>query len=356
MKLPHNLSPGEVSITDATLIFAASSIAMVVTNPRLDDNPIVYVNRAFEDLTGYAARTALGRNCRFLQGPGTDPLSLDVIRRDLQAGRDCSVVLRNYRANGEAFYNGLLISPVVNDDGALIYYVGLQSEIGEAEQAQRLERFQGLIAEIQHRVKNHLSMILGLIRIKSATLPDGRGLKDLSRRIESLQLLYEEMSAAGDGQNEDRVQLGAYLGRVANAIAHLDGRPGVRMNIQVEPLVVETEKAVRISLIVSEILTNAMQHAFAGQASGLVELRVTRTDSGGMRAMITDDGVGLPEGIEWPSPNGMGGRIVSGLVEGLGVSLLVTRGAIGTNVTLEVPGWNRISAAEGPWRRLVKVT
>lgn len=322
---------------DAAALFSAAGIAMVVTNPRLPDNPIVYVNRAFETLTGYTAPMALGRNCRFLQGVATDPRDVDVMRRNLSAGQDCSVVVRNYRANGEAFHYALLISPVLGEDGTPLYFVGLQSEIGEDEQARRLERFQSLIAEIQHRVKNHLSMILGLIRLKSAAPSKIVDLRDLSRRVESLQLLYEEVSAAIANQNEDKIQLGSYLGRVANAIAHLDGRPGVRMNIQVEPLIVETEKAVHIGLVVSEILTNAMQHAFDGQASGLVELRVSRTDQGGMRAIITDDGVGLPDGITWPNPSGMGGRIVAGLVEGLGASLHVARGAVGMNVTLEVP-------------------
>ena len=110
------------------------------------------------------------------------------------------------------------------------------------------------------------------------------------------------------------------------------------MNIHVEPLMVDTETAVRIGLILSEVLTNAMQHAFLEQKSGLVELRVMRTDNGGMRAMVTDDGVGLPEDVTWPNSDGLGGRIVQGLCDGLQASLQVTRGAVGTIVTLDVPG------------------
>lgn len=319
-------------------IFNASRVAIVVTNPRLDDNPIVYVNRAFEELTGYAAASAIGRNCRFLQGEETSRDVIDHIRKAIEKGEEVSVVLTNYRANGEAFQNGLLISPIIeNQNSEPTYYVGLQTEFEEGGAAAQLKNFETLIAEIQHRVKNHLSMILGLIRMKSRELGEDSEMQDLSRRIESLQLLYEEMSAAQEVSNEDKIQLGSYLGRVANAIAHLDGRPGVRMNIQVEPLIVETETAVRIGLIVSEILTNAMQHAFTDQESGLVELRVARADDGGMRAIVTDDGVGLPDGVEWPNPDGLGGRIVEGLVHGLGATLHVTRGAVGTIVTLDVP-------------------
>ena len=333
-----SMRPGDVSDEDAFAIFSASRIAMVLTNPREDDNPIVYVNRAFERLTGYTAEMAVGRNCRFLQSKGTDPRTVQRIREAIENEREISVVLENERANGDAFLNGLLIAPVLDrDDGEVLYFVGMQTEMTTDREAAQLKRFEELVAEIQHRVKNHLAMILGLIRLKGRELKGTADLSDLGRRIESLQLLYEEMSASKTQRNEDKIQLGAYLGRVANAIAHLDGRTGVRMNVHVEPLIVETETAVRIGLVVSEVLTNAMQHAFPDQKSGLVELRVARTDDGGMRAIVTDDGVGLPEGLEWPNPDGMGGRIVQGLCDGLGATLKVTRGAVGTIVVLDVP-------------------
>lgn len=332
-----SLRPGDISEADATAIFSASTIAMVLTNPRLPDNPIVYVNRAFERLTGYTSEMALGRNCRFLQGSQTEPAAVSELRRGIANREEVSMVLTNVRSNGEPFLNALLISPVIDDNGELVYFVGLQSEVETDRQAERLRQFETVTAEIQHRVKNHLSMILGLIRMKARTSSAPDEFKDLSRRVESLQLLYEEMSAATLERNDGKIKLGAYLGRVANAIAYLDSRAGVRMNIHVEPLMVDTETAVRIGLILSEVLTNAMQHAFRDQASGLVELRVMRTDNGGMRAMVTDDGIGLPDGVTWPNSDGLGGRIVQGLCEGLQATLQVTRGAVGTIVTLDVP-------------------
>ena len=333
-----SFTPGTVSHDDAVAIFSTSHVAMVLTNPRLDDNPIIYVNRAFERLTGFASDLAVGQNCRFLQGEGTSKRDVTAIRDALENQIEISIVLTNERANGEEFRNALLISPIFAEGSdEILYFVGLQSEVSGKDQGQRLEEFEELVAEIQHRVKNHLAMILGLIRMKSRGMEDTEALSDLSRRIESLQLLYEEMSAAQANSNENKIQLGSYLGRVANAIAYLDGRAGVRMNVHVEPLIVETETAVRVGLIISEVLTNAMQHAFAEQNSGLVELRVTRTDDGGMRAIVSDDGVGLPEGKTWPNPDGLGGRIVEGLCGGLGATLNVARGAVGTIVTLDVP-------------------
>lgn len=317
--------------------FASSRVAMVITDPRQPDNPIVYVNRGFERLTGYSGETTIGRNCRFLQCDETSDETVRELRAAIKAKSDHATVLLNRRSNGETFLNALTVSPVFDQDGQLVYFIGLQSEVAPDETEKELERFQAAIAEIQHRVKNHLSMVLSLIRMKENESRDTKGYADLSRRIESLQLLYEEMTAGQIDRNEDKIQLGTYLGRVANAIAHLDGRPGVRMNINVDPVLVPTQTAVYIGLIVSEVLTNAMQHAFAEQRTGLVELRVNRTDDGGMRAIVSDDGVGLPDGLTWPEGGGTGARIVKGLCRGLDATLHVTRGAVGTIVMLDVP-------------------
>ena len=330
--------PGGLSEEDAIGLFSASRVAMVVTNPALEDNPIVYVNRAFETLTGYSQDMALGRNCRFLQGPDTKKAHVRTIREALDDAEDVSVTILNYRADGSPFYNSLLISPIVDEQSERpVYFLGLQREVRSDREADAVSSVESLVTEVQHRVKNHLSMIVGLIRMQARKSTSPEEFTDVSRRVESLQLLYEEMTAHSNTSNRDEVKLGAYLGRVAAAIAHIDGRAGVRMNIDVAPVMVDTETAVRIGLIVSEILTNAMQHAFEDQDSGLVELRVTETDDGGVRVIVSDDGVGMPEDFEWPNSDSLGGRIVKGLCDGLGATLNVSRGAVGTVITFDVP-------------------
>ena len=106
-----------------------SSAAMVLSDPHLPDTPMVAVNPAFCAVTGYSEAESVGRNCRFLQGPRTDPEAAPRIRTCLQAGQGCVEWLVNYRKNGAAFWNVLFISPVHDETGALRYYFGNQLDV-----------------------------------------------------------------------------------------------------------------------------------------------------------------------------------------------------------------------------------
>jgi PAS domain S-box-containing protein len=93
------------------------------------DLPLMYANDAFTDLTGYPVGDVLGRNCRFLQGPGTDPRAISTLSRALHTGRDVSVVLRNYRSDGSPFLNQVSISPIRNQYNQITHYLGTQIDV-----------------------------------------------------------------------------------------------------------------------------------------------------------------------------------------------------------------------------------
>ena len=103
--------------------------AIVVVDATKPDLPIAYVNAAFEDMTGYIASDAIGKNCRFLQGPDTRPEALAHISKAVSAGKSCHAVLLNYRKSGEPFLNELFISPVFDTAGSLTQFIGVQHEI-----------------------------------------------------------------------------------------------------------------------------------------------------------------------------------------------------------------------------------
>ena len=103
-----------------------------ISDPSLPDNPIVYVSQGFLDLTGYTLDQVLGRNCRFLQGPGTDQSAVDVIRKGIREGVDTSVCLLNYKADGTPFWNQFFVAALRDAENNVVNFVGVQCEVSKA--------------------------------------------------------------------------------------------------------------------------------------------------------------------------------------------------------------------------------
>lgn len=291
-----------------TAALAKLPLALVLTNPHLPDNPIVYANQAFARITRYTVEAVVGRNCRFLQGPETDPEAPRLIGSALREERDVTIDILNYRADGTTFLNRLLITPLYDASGQLQCFLGVQRDLSQGNDASEegpretgIVRADAALGEIQHRVKNHLAMIIGMIRMQSRAHTSSEAFDTLARRIESLQLLYQEMTESGVGSTRSqRIPLGAYISRIASTIGYLDGRRSVRVNVDCDAIDVSVERAARVGLLFSELLTNALKHAFKGREEGLVEARLKMLSSGLIRLTVTDDGIGLPPEARWP--------------------------------------------------------
>ena len=310
-------------------------LALVLTNPRLDGNPIVYANAAFTALTGHPAMSVIGKPVEALLWPEPKAADIDRIFEAVRSGGDLSLRIDSHRANGTAFPNRLSVTPLMSD-GEIDYFLWTMSAPSDAEE--RFEHVVDQLREIQHRVKNHLAMIVSLIRLQARSPEPHMDYTVLSRRIEALQLLYQELSESGvSSTNSAEVPLGAYVSRIAAAVGHLDGRPGVRVNVMAEEVQVDTGTAGRVGLLVSEILTNALRHAFADREAGLVETRLQLLSEGVVRVQIADDGVGLPEDHAWPSGGNLGSRIVQSLLQGLDARHSVDSSTSGTTITIDIP-------------------
>ena len=108
---------------------------VTLTDPDLEDSPIVYANKAFEDMCGYPQEEIVGRNCRFLQAMDRDQPELDQLRAAIKKHEPIEVTLRNYRKNGELFYNRLVVKPLFDERGNVVYYLGVQYDITEQVRA-----------------------------------------------------------------------------------------------------------------------------------------------------------------------------------------------------------------------------
>lgn len=131
----------------------ATRMPMLITDPRQDDNPIVFANAAFTRLTGYGRDAIIGRNCRFLQGPATDRADVARLRSAIDSRTPIELDLLNYKKDGSTFWNRLLVSPVFGEDGQLTYFFASQFDVTlERERLVRLQRDRlDLEAEVARR-------------------------------------------------------------------------------------------------------------------------------------------------------------------------------------------------------------
>lgn len=135
-------------------IIRATSCGVVVTDPALPDNPVIYVNDAFTEITGYSPEEILGRNCRFLQGPETDRANIEYLKGCIAARTHCQIVLRNYRKDGTLFWNELRVSPIFDESGELRNFIGIQNDVSERENM-KLQR-DDFVATLIHDLKSPL--------------------------------------------------------------------------------------------------------------------------------------------------------------------------------------------------------
>ncbi|WP_062210273.1 hybrid sensor histidine kinase/response regulator [Aureimonas sp. AU12] len=167
-------SPSQID-TQSDIFFAAvetTRMPMTVTDPRQSDNPIVFANKAFLQMTGYTREEIVGHNCRFLQGVDTDPATVDEVREAIKHRREMATEILNYRKDGTSFWNALFISPVYDPQGNLVYFFGSQLDVSrrrDAEdalrQAQKMEALGQLTGGIAHDFNNLLQVVTGYLEV-----------------------------------------------------------------------------------------------------------------------------------------------------------------------------------------------
>jgi PAS domain S-box-containing protein len=234
------------------IFFAAvemTRMPMLVTDPNRPDNPVVFANHAFLQLTGYTAEEVIGRNCRFLQGPGTDPEAINRMREALQARTDFAIEVLNYRKDGRPFWNALFVSPVFDAEGRLLYHFGSQLDVTrrrEAEaalrRAQRMEALGQLTGGLAHDFNNLLQVVTGSLEMLRPLVEEGdnprarrrhEGALEATRRGATLtrQLLAFARRQRLDGRATD---VNATLTGMAELLARSLG-PGLRVKLDLAP-------------------------------------------------------------------------------------------------------------------------
>lgn len=278
--------------------FKATRMPMIITDPKQDDNPIIFCNKAFNDLTGYSNEELIGKNCRLLQGDKTDPGAVAKIRDAIDAGRPVSVDILNYRKDGSEFWNALFVSPVRDNKGQVIYYFASQldftriktkeAELAEArilaeEEVTRrtkdlrdaLEAKTLLVHEVDHRVKNNLMTIASIVKLQDRMTENetvSATLKSVLNRIEALSTVHRKLFTLENIARFDVADFAEDL--VVNLTGQLK-RNDINVELDLSPVYVPAAKASPLSLIVNELVGDAVRRGL-GDGGGDIKVTVKR--------------------------------------------------------------------------------
>ena len=312
------------------------SVTSGITVARAEpDLPLVYVNPAFEIITGYSIEESLGRNCRFLQGSERQQPGLTLIREAVKTGREAKAIVRNFRRDGVAFWNELAISPIRNHQGQLTHFVGIQQDVtarvefeAALRESEKLATAGRLAASIAHEINNPLEAITNLIYLARRAKDMGEVEHHLSiadaelRRValltsQSLRF-YKQSTAAQAVRPSD----------LLDSVLDVYGRRLDGSGIRVERRERTCDSVVCFESEIRQVISNLVRNAADAMKSGGRLLARTReatdwpTDAKGVLITIADTGSGI-------TPESMG-RIFDAFYStkgnnGTGLGLWVTR-------------------------------
>ncbi|WP_165802911.1 PAS domain-containing protein [Pelagivirga sediminicola] len=328
LKEAVSLSPDTLRRND---IFANaikhSRLPLCITDPTLPDEPIVFANQAFCDLTGYDEDDFIGKNCRFLQGPETTRESVEAIRAALDAREVTMIEIVNYRKNGEKFINALQLGPVYNDDGELIFRFGSQMDISVTRERERREA-ELRTSELLHRLKNIVNVMSVIIKMTGRSEENPEDFSDkVIGRLQALGQSHFQTLSAEPGAALTFAQLAETL---LLAYAPLGER---QVRFHGDEVSLSGAVVTSLTLLLHELATNSVKHGSLGSAEGHVDLTWTVPDDGVFHMIWSERGG--PEVAEPTRQSGAG--IVSNLVAASNGALNFDWQREGLIVTLDLP-------------------
>jgi PAS domain S-box-containing protein len=280
--------------------FKATRMPMLITDPRQPDNPIIFCNQAFSNLTGYSTDELIGRNCRLLQGPETDSNAVARLREAIAAEQDLAIDILNYRKDGSQFWNALFVSPVRDADGEVVYFFASQldfttiksKELDLAEARQSAEREVArrthdlsealkaqtlLVHEVDHRVKNNLLTIASIVKLQARMSENDlvkRTLFSVLNRVEALSTVQRKLFTSSDLGRFDVSDFAKDL--IEDLVGALK-RDDIRVTTDLSPLLVPAVKASPLALIINELVLDAVRRGLS-DGGGDIYLQVRRTN------------------------------------------------------------------------------
>lgn len=286
-------------------------VPLCITDPTLPDNPIVYANAAFSNLTGYDLEDVIGRNCRFLQGPDTTLASVRSIQRVVEEQRVDTVEILNYRKNGTSFVNALQIGPITDDAGKTVFYFGSQLDV-TAKRNMEIEARRLADEELVHRLRNIMNVMNVIIKMSAREEADATQLGAvISERLAALGNVHFQ-TFGGVGTE------GMGLGDLSRTILTAYAPGGVRQFTLTGPDdALPTGLVSPLTLGLHELATNSVKYGALSVPTGVVDFSWQFRADGAERHVVCKwvelGGPKITRPERWN-----GSRIVSDLIRATG--------------------------------------
>ena len=297
-------------------------VAIAVSQGCGEDQRVVYINQAFEALTSLSKADVGGQGWSCLDNFTDQDEAGRALGAAIRDGEDFLGVFRSAAPTDRLLIVQAYASVIESYDGIEIYRIVALVDVGGRERAQ-IERFESqirerdtLMRELQHRVKNNLQLITALIRLEARSAAEGEtvALARLASRIDALTVLYRVLSDETPRPDGGLIDLGQYLSDIADAVINANAGSGVICEVNTGYCPLSVNIAMPAGLLVNEMLTNALKYAFVGRDGGRIKV-ICSVESGRVSVVVSDDGVGLAEGQQWPSPRKLGALILQTLKE-----------------------------------------
>ncbi len=316
----------------------ANNVADTITIMDLDLN-VIYASPSIERLRGFTVEEVMIQTIDQILTPESIEVAANVLREELEResdpvvdrGRTRSLELQEYHKNGSVIWIGNSLSFIRDEDGRPYRILIVSRDITERKRAERaledaLAGNRTLLHELRHRVKNSIAMIASMVGLEAgrASARETREvLDDMRNRILSLSHMYDMIHSTGESTT---VRLDSYLLRIVRSLSETLAydRERIAISARCEDFVIETQRAALFGLIVNELVTNAVKHAFPGGRKGSVRIELAAED-GAIRLVVADDGAGLGESFDIEKSEGLGMKLVRLLARQMKAELSVDR-------------------------------
>lgn len=300
---------------------------------------ILYVNRAFTEMTGYCKEDALGKTLHLLNGKKTDRRGIMQLNNAMQNHEVCKVEIINYKKDGTEFWVNTSMVPVFDDSGKNTHWVAIGRDITrrkeyESQLKESLQEKDVLLSEIHHRVKNNLAMISGLMQLQALGEVSSEveyKLYDSISRIQTMAAIHELLYQS---ESFSRLQFSEIIGKLLKNIDEgLCGDKQIRHEIDVHPIELNINQAVPCAIIINEVTTNIYKHAFKERESGKIKVGIS-DNNGTVSLSVEDNGIGLPSNFDPHSKSTLGLHIIQLLAEQLNADINYKNISKGTRFSL----------------------